>query len=141
MNKFEVKISYLGIDEKGNAKQQAVVMLVDAVSFGEAEEKAYKKYDGFDLLSVKAIKFSKIYEVSAVEESEDEETSSFFECTVQFVSIDENGKKPKVIKQIILVPALTNDDASIKLKEHLSGMMVDYDVVRVSFSQIKEIVA
>lgn len=133
--KFEVKVQYKNASDEGKEKTVSTVLLINTDTFGDAEVKAYKVLDCFREVAIKTIKISKIDEVlSNVPEG------VFFECGFQFLSVDEKNGKSKQVKNIILVQSENSDDASKVLKEHLGNMMVDYEIVRLVFSQITEIV-
>ena len=133
--KFEVKVQYRNVDDDGKEKVMTTVLLIEAELFGEAEAKAYTAFGGFQGVVVKAIKVSKIAEVVKVDDQ-----GTFFECGIQFISVDEKSGKAKQVKHIILVQSENSDKASITLKEHLGSMVVDYEIVRLAFSPISEIV-
>ena len=133
--KFEVKVQYRDVNDDGKEKvMTTVVFIEDAVTFGDAETKAYEAFDGFREVAVKAIKLSKINEVVNTDTE-----GIFFECGIQFIVTDDKSQKSKQVKNIILVQSENSDEASKVLKAHLSDMMVDYEIVRLVFSQISEI--
>jgi len=137
MQRFEVKVKYHEVGTDGKDRVCTPTVLLNAESFGDAETQVTTEFDGFEDFEVKAIKKSTISEV-VVEDGE--EGDKFFLCVPEFYSLDENSGKEKKVKSEILVAAADNDIASKRLRAHLTDTMSDYEITKVAFSPISQII-
>ena len=68
-----------------------------------------------------------------------EDCDVWYKGVISFVGTSEEGEKAKKVKQNLLVSATSVKDADAKLKESLSGMMVDYEIESITVTPIEEI--
>lgn len=86
----EVTVKYLG-EEAKPVKES--ILICEPVNFAEAEEIAFKEFEGLENLDVIAVKRSAIQEVRKVDDASLDE--SIYEVTTLFTTIDEVSAKEK----------------------------------------------
>ena len=137
MNLYETKIRYVKIDEKsGKEKKVTQSYLVEAETFGTAEERIYKEMEAcisgdFNVTAIRSASFSDI--INQID------GDRYYASKVSFISFDEQLGKEKKVTQPMLVLSNSVEDATERIKDHLSHMIVPYDIVSVSESQIIDI--
>jgi len=132
---FHVKARFLQQMDNGLVKQVKTELLIDAVSFGEAEEKVFESLDGFRDIVVDGVAKSKIAELVEVGDSD-----LRFKCTVKYVLADEEGGKEKNVTTYILVEADDAQEAYERCCLHLKEMLVPFTIPKVEETQISEII-
>lgn len=135
---FEVKIAYDAIAESGADVVKKEVYLVDAVSFGEAEERVYnerKAYISGDSMvaTVKRVKYAEI--LQSVYDIKDK----YYKARVELISIDENSGEERRQRFNILVNATGFEDAVKRLYDWMKGSMYDHEVLSLQETQILEV--
>ncbi len=139
-NWFSVKVKYTKQMENGTFKRISELYLIAAISFTEAETRAYEELKEivkgeFSILAITRIEFHDIFEIEDVDEY-----FEFYKCKISFEdAIDDNESKGKKVSQLFLVQADSVKNADTMLKEELSTMMVDFKVTSVVKSPIVEI--
>lgn len=133
-NFFEVKAKYEKIDQQsGKSKKVTEPYLIDTITFGEAETKAYELLS--DQISgefiVKSIAKSNIAEVLQYPEGE-----FWFKCKLTFSDIDKESGKQKKTANYILVMADDAKEAYNRVNEAYREMIVPYDIPSVAQSAI-----
>lgn len=135
---FEVKIAYDAIAESGADVVKKEVYLVDAVSFGESEERVYNERKAFIsgdsmVATVKRVKYAEI--IQHVDDIKDK----YYKARVEFISIDENSGEERRQRFNILVNATGFQDAVKRLYDWMKGTMYDYEVLSLQETQILEL--
>jgi hypothetical protein len=129
MNLFETKVKYVKIDENGKAKVVSENYLLDAVSFGDAEESIHEEMEQCITgeFNVVAIKLSNINEVITGDPGE-----TFYKGKITF---SDDGKKSSMY---ILVNAESIETAYTNIDDVLSGVGSDYVITGIVDSKLIE---
>lgn len=113
---YEVGISYISVDEKGNDKNTKGMFLLENINtFTEAEARITDEYGALANFDVYAIKRSRIKEIANARTSENEK---IFLAEVADVYLEEDGSE-KDIKYIIALFALTIEAAHDFIREYM----------------------
>ena len=133
---FECKVKYEKVQENGLNKKVTEKYLVEAVSFGEAETR-FTEYitpyisGEYQISGIKIAKFSEVF---------DEKTGDiYFDCKVQFVTLDEKTGFEKKHSVKILVKSDNIKEAMSNLDEGMKGTMADYSSVLIKETDILDI--
>lgn len=122
-------------DKDGEVKKVRKTIVVEAVSFAEAEEKAFDSMRDYstgdvEVLNITPAAFREVYSSS---EGDDDK---FYKGTVDYITLNENTGKPKKTKQSMLIQANCLNRATRYLDEIMRKSMVDYSSVSVSETQV-----
>lgn len=135
---FEVTIAYDAISESGADVVKKEVYLVDAVSFGDAEERVYnerKAYITGDSLvaKVKRVKYEEI--IQHVDDVKDK----YYKARIELISFDETSGEEKRKRYNVLVNASDFYDAVEKLKDSMKVWLSDIEVISMQETPILEV--
>lgn len=135
---FEVTIAYDAISESGADVVKKEVYLVDAVSFGDAEERVYnerKAYITGDSLvaKVKRVKYAEI--IQRVDEVKDK----YYKARIDLITFDENSGEEKRKRYNVLVNASDFYDAVERLKDSMKVLLSDIEVISMQETPILEV--
>lgn len=135
---FEVTIAYDAISESGADVVKKEVYLVDAVSFGDAEERVYnerKDYITGDSLvaKVKRVKYEEI--IQHVDDVKDK----YYKARIELISFDETSGEEKRNRYNILVNASDFYDAVERLKDGMKVWVSDIEVISMQETPILEV--
>jgi hypothetical protein len=135
MEWFLVKVKYTKQLEDGALKRVTEPYLIDAMSFTDAEARAWKEVGETvkGEFIVTAISRETIHDIFNYEDSD-----LWFKCTIAFVSTDDLGRDKKV-KQTIFLNAESVSQATERVFESLKGMMVDFEVKAVAESPVVDV--
>ena len=139
MNYFETKISYTAIDQNsGRDKKVKETYIIEAQTFGEAEEIMHKRIEammdgesgarvlkvgeGVDILSEAKKDFTEIFEY--------EEGEWWYVATVKILDVDEESGKEKMTKQLILLTAHSVEQCVERIKEEWKDLVVPFEVIK-----------
>lgn len=133
---FLVSVKYVKQMKDGRLKRVTEPYLIDAVSFSEAEERAYKEVGEtvrgeFLITAMKIENYQDIFEY--------DDYNDWYKCVIQYVSIDEDSGKEKKVKNNFLVTAGSVKDATERVQESLSDMTVTFEVLSTSLTPIVEV--
>lgn len=135
---FEVTIAYDAISESGADVVKKEVYLVDAVSFGDAEERVYNERKAFitgDSLvaKVKRVKYEEI--IQHVDDVKDK----YYKGRIELISFDETSGEEKRNRYNILVNASDFYDAVERLKDGMKVWLSDIEVISMQETPILEV--
>lgn len=130
------KLKYTAQDENGSFKRVTKPFLFAAMSFTDAETRVYEELGTtirgeFQVVSIARQDIHDIFHY--------EDCDVWYKGVISFIGNSEEGEKAKKVKQNLLVSATSVKDADSKLKESLSGMMVDYEIESITVTPIEEI--
>ena len=136
---FSVRVMYDKLHENGRTKKVKEMILIDALSFTEAEARAIGEMTPYveGELRVTAMKMEDIAEIFNQEDNE--KADKWYRVKVAFVSLDEKSGKEKRVHQTCLVKGSTTEDATKRLHEGMKGSMADYEIHTVSETQFVEV--
>jgi hypothetical protein len=130
------KLKYTAMLENGTFKRVTRPYLFAAMSFSDCESRVYEELGSTirGEFSVVSITRQDIHDIFHYEDCD-----VWYKGVISFVGSSEEGEKAKKVKQNLLVSATSVKDADAKLKESLSGMMVDYEIESITVTPIEEI--
>jgi hypothetical protein len=133
---YECKVKFLKISQDGFEKKVTDIFLIDAVSFTDAETRAYeimKELTSGDF-QVTNIKKSNITDIIQNVEGE-----WWYKARIILTSIDEEAGKEKKVTNYCLVSANDIDEATKELHAGLEYVLMPYEVRAISRSLIAEV--
>lgn len=135
---FLVKIRYEKIMENGMQKKVTEPFLIDALSFTEAEARAIEEVSPFisgefTVSDIKRAHYSELFP------SEEETADKWYDCKLEFITLDEKSGAEKKKKTTVLVQAADLRDAMRKLDEGMKGTMADYNAVCIKETAIMDV--
>jgi len=123
---FEVQAKHLQQQDNGLIKAVKTLLLIDAMSFTEAEARITEELAQSRNLAVTTIKRSNISEIVEVGDSD-----LWFKVKVTYVAASEDSEKEKKITLYLLVNAFDVTEAKERTEEHLKEMLVPFEVPSV----------
>ena len=128
---FEVGVSYIDAIEK----KRKETFIVKAISFAEAEDKAYLDFKdyavtGIDVLSVK------ISNVTEVILDENDEKEKYYKVKYSVIVLDEKSAKEKRIPHYLLFNASSIDEAREMYKREMAGCVSDIILESITETKI-----
>ena len=137
-NWFTCKIRYEKVMENGMNKKVTESYLVDALSFTEAESRIIEEMTPFisgefTVSDIKRAHYSELFP------SDEESADKWYNCRLEFVTLDEKSGAEKKTKTTVLVQAADLRDAMKKLDEGMKGTMADYNAVCIKETAIMDV--
>lgn len=135
---FETIVRYDKVMESGETKKVSETYVVDAITFGEAEEsiaeiaKSYASGD-FDIKNINPAPYSEIFF------SDKDTDDKYYKVKLAFITIDEKTQKEKKSKVTYLVQAGSLEQARKNTVEVMNGTMNDYEFVSVTETKILDV--
>lgn len=133
---FEVMMKMLETQEDGTEKIVKKVVAVDALSFGEAENKVIEEFSCYSELEVVNINKAQYNEVFM---SGDDSDDKYFKAKLEFIAIDERTEKEKRSKAVYLVQARSIASALRYVDDVMRETMIDYDSVGIVATDIYDV--
>lgn len=137
-NWFEVKVKYTKVDENGRTKKSVRIILLDAVSFTEAESRIIEELR--EIIQgdfyIESIKKSNITELV---ESKDGNNDKWFKAKVAIIDADSISGREKKTNWYHLVAGENVDKALENLQKSLSTYVVPFEIVQVGDSNIMDV--
>ena len=135
---FEAKIRYEKTMEDGCLKKVTETYVIDALSFGEAENRILEEMAPF-INGEKEECGLKIATNKEIFFADSNMADRWYVAKLAFITIDEKTDKQKKTRVCYLVNA-GNINAAIKnIEEVMAGTMIDYDTLNVSETQILDV--
>ena len=131
---YEVKVKHNYVNDEGLEKKKTLYLLIDSVSFTEAETKTV----GYASTAISGDYFIKSIARSKIEkiiQSETELKEHYFLTTVKF--IDDDGKQHS---SVMLVNADSPEEVESLLRTALSAWLVEWRVFSVKEIPVDEII-
>lgn len=133
-NYWTVKVQFEKLDAKsGKSKKANESYLVDAITFGEAEERIYKEME--EVISgefkIKSISKSRINSFENFETGE-----QMYEVKYSFTDVDPESCREKIVSNYMLLQADNVKEAYDRAAETLKDMVIPYTMPAVSESPI-----
>lgn len=137
-NWFETAIRYDKTMEDGMTKKVIEYYVVDALSFGEAEETITQEMSAYisGEFEVKNITPAAFHEVFF---SENDNDDRWYKAKLQFITIDEKTEKEKRSSETYLVQAATLNGAVKNIDEVMGGTMIDYVISNISETKFMDV--
>lgn len=129
------KARYQKEDEAGKLQTIDECYLIDAVSFTEAEARAYKCIvTGASDFSVTAITRMRLADLFSYEDGE-----QWFKAKVIYFSVDERSGKEKKIVNHMLVNADGIQQAMDRINESMSNFLIPYEITDLVLTPILDV--
>jgi hypothetical protein len=133
-NFFTVKLKYTKQLDNGSLKRVTEPYLIGAHSFTDAESRVYEELG--DLIKGE-------FQVTAISKTEVQDIFCYDDCDTWYktkVKYETNdSEKSKKVTQSFLVSADSVAQAHERIKENLSGLMVDFEIPSISKTAIVDI--
>lgn len=123
--------------DDGMMKQVTEQYLLDAVSYTDAESRAYEFAEEY---ISGAFSITKITKTNIGEVVINEDSDRLWKCKTVFQTVDGDSEKLININNYILVDADNAKQAFERIEQHMSGMQVPYDVPSIVATKIVEVV-
>lgn len=134
---YEVSVSFETLEANGLAKRVTETIAIDAVSFGEAENKAYEQYEGYSETKVTGIKIAGYRSIYLAEDVN--VTPVYYNVKIAMITIDEKTAKEKRTTIKVLVGATNHEDAEKSASAIAKSFMGECVIVAVNESKVIEI--
>ncbi len=133
---FQAKIKFVQEDEKGVARNINQVYLFDAVSYTDAEARAYQhlaaEVPDFQLTGLTKMKLNEVF-------FEENSSEIWFKCKVSYIIFDEKSQKDKKVPYAFLLNAHNIKDAYGILEGKL-GSVQDYVITDIGATKILDVI-
>ena len=128
---FEVGVSYIDAIEK----KRKETFIVKAISFAEAEDKAYLDFEDYDVtdIDVLSVKISNVTEVIL---DENDEKEKYYKVKYSVIVLDEKSAKEKRIPHYLLFNASSIDEAREMYKREMAGCVSDIILESITETKI-----
>ena len=128
---FEVGVSYIDAIEK----KRKETFIVKAISFAEAEDKAYLDFEDYDVtdIDVLSVKISNVTEVIL---DENDEKEKYYKVKYSVIVLDEKSSKEKRIPHYLLFNASSIDEAREMYKREMAGCVSDIILESITETKI-----
>lgn len=128
---FEVGVSYIDAIEKKHKE----TFIVKAVSFAEAEDKAYLDFKDYAVtdIDVLSVKISNVTEVIL---DENDEKEKYYKVKYSVIVLDEKSAKEKRIPHYLLFNASSIDEAREMYKRESAGWVSDIILESITETKI-----
>ena len=135
---FETKVRYDKMMEDGQQKKVIESYVVDALSFGEAEERITEEMSAYisGEFDVKAITPASYGEIFFSENANDDR---WYKTKLQFITSDEKTEKEKRSSVYYLVQAANLNGAVKNIDEVMGGTMIDYVIASINETTIMDV--
>lgn len=135
---FETTIRYDKTMEDGTQKKVSELYVVDALSFGEAEEAITREMSAyisgeFEVKNITPATYGEIFF------SENDNDDRWYKTKLQFITIDEKTEKEKRSSVTYLVQAATINAAIKNIDTVMGGTMIDYVIANISETRIMDV--
>ena len=133
---YKVKVRHIKQFEDGRLKKVVEFYLIDAMSFTEAEARAYEEIgshvrDEFLINAITKVEYADIFLY--------DDADVWNEATIKYITVDPDSGKERKTTQKYLVTAHTPKEAYIRIEESLQGMMVSYEITAVKETKIVDV--
>ena len=128
---FECSVSYEKMMDNGIEKRVKEMYLVEALTFGEAENRFIEEITPymsgeFEVAAVNKRKYLEIFE------NADSSADRYYKVKASFITLDEKSGNEKEKSYLYLVQAADIHQALDKFDEGMKGSMMDYTIKAVT---------
>ena len=135
---FETIVRYDKVMESGETKKVSETYVVDAITFGEAEESIAEIANSY-ATSEYEIKNINPAPYSEILFSDEDTDDKYYRVKLAFITIDEKTQKEKKSKVTYLVQAGSLEQARKNTEDVMKGTMIDYEFVSVTETKILDV--
>lgn len=135
-NWFTVKVKYTKQLENGQFKRVSEPYLLAAMTFTDAEARIFEELGNVirGEFNVVGIARTEIHDIFAYDDAD-----YWYKVKITYEAPTEDEEKGRKVSQNFLVAAHSVKDAFERIKESLSGLMVDYQIPSIAISPIVDI--
>lgn len=135
---FEVKFQYAKTQENGDQKNITELYVIDALSFGEAEQEIIKEMQHYVSgdYKVKNITPANYHVIFFSDQDKDDK---WYKAKLTFITIDEKTEKEKRSVVNYLVQASTTEEAQKNVNNVMGGTMIDYEITAITETKIMDV--
>ena len=135
---FEASVRYEKTMEDGMQKKVTELYVVDAFTFGEAEESITREMSSyisgeFEVKNLNPATYGDIFF------SDRDTDDRWYKTRLQFITIDEKTEKEKRTAVSYLVQAATINGAIKNVEEVMGGTMIDYVIAGITETKIMDV--
>lgn len=135
---FETIIRYDKTMESGEVKKVSEVYVVDAITFGEAEESIAEIANSYatseyEIKNINPAPYSEIFF------SDRDTDDKYYRVKLNFITINETTQKEKKSKVTYLVQAGSLEQARKNIEEVMNETIIDYEFVSVTKTKILDV--
>lgn len=135
---FEVIVKMNETQEDGAEKMVKKTIVVDALSFSEAETKAIGEMSCYatdlEVININPAQYGEVFT------SDDERDDKYYKCKLSFITIDEKTEKEKKSKVTYLVQAGSTNKAQSYIDSDVMGKsMQDYETCSIADTPIFDV--
>jgi len=134
-NWFECKYKFNKEDSQVGFKSTTETVLMDAVSWSEAETRVYAELAS----NLRDFKLMKVGEYKVQDIVFNEEAEKWYRCKVSMVTVDEKSGREKKVKQIVLVAANDIKAANESINDLFSTALSNFTSVEIKETNIVEV--
>lgn len=137
-NWFETRVRYDKTMEDGQQKKVTELYVVDALSFGEAEERITKEMSHYisGEFEVKAITPTAYGEIFFSDADADDR---WYKAKLSFITIDEKTEKEKRSTVTYLVQGSSVQSAVKNVEEVMGKTMIDYVIAAITETKVMDV--
>lgn len=137
-NWFETRVRYDKMMEDGQNKKTTETYVVDAYTFGEAEEAITKEMGAYinGEFEVKAITPATYGEIFFSDADGDDK---WFKCKLAFITLDDKTQKEKRTSVYYLVQAASVSGAVKHVDEVMGSTMIDYEITAIADTKVMDV--
>ena len=133
---FECKVRYDKVQENGTNKKVTEPYLVDAVTFTEAEARIIEELTPymsgeFEVTNIKRANYAEVVPA--------DDADRWYECKVEFVTLDERTATEKKTASRLLVAANDLHDAVKRFDKAMSGTMADFNALCIKETPLMDV--
>lgn len=128
---FEVGVSYIDAIDKKHKE----TFIVKAISFAEAEDKAYLDFKDYAVTDIYVLSV-KISNVTEVILDENDEKEKYYKVKFSVIVLDEKSEKEKRIPHYLLFNASSIDEAREMYKRESAGWVSDIILESITETKI-----
>lgn len=135
-NWFTVRVRYTKQLDNGALKRVSEPYLLAAMTFTDAEARIYEELGQIirGEFNVVGISRTEIHDIFAYDDAD-----TFYKVKIKYEGVDADSEKAKKVTQNFLVSANSVEEAYARIKESLSGLLVDFEIPSIIVSPIVEI--
>jgi len=135
---FETTVRYDRQAEDGGQKKVSETYVVDALSFGEAEEAITKEMQPyisgeFEVKNINPAAYGEVFF------SDNQNDDRWYKAKLTFITIDEKTDKEKRSSVTYLVQAAHFNGAVKNIEEVMGATMIDYVIANISETKIMDV--
>ena len=140
MEYYECKVRYQREIGEGKLQKQSDTYLIEAVSFGDAEERVIIEVKPFVFMG-QEIEMRSIRKVVYNEVLHNPQGHFWFKAKVVLTTVDENEGKEKKIKTNILVQQTDLEAAYKAVNKLMKNSITDYEITNVQITGIVDVIS